>query len=129
MRFSRAGAVALSFQLTLAHPTWSARRALVPSPDAAGTLRPHVVDLQGFQADPARDLVKGASVTALRSDEAAAAGKAAEGASGKEGAKENTEEDEKGDEEDIAGALDTPLALKGGDVKQDVTFPAVYMPP
>lgn len=58
-----------------------------------------------------------------------ALGKAVKGptgkAEGKKRAEGNTgEEEEKVGEEEIAGALDTPLALKGGDVKQDVAFPA-----
>ncbi|KAI0527769.1 hypothetical protein F5B22DRAFT_640749 [Xylaria bambusicola] len=37
---------------------------------------------------------------------------------------ESDSEDERANEVDIAGTLDTPIALKGGNIKQDVTFPA-----
>ncbi|KAI0458955.1 hypothetical protein F5B21DRAFT_527764 [Xylaria acuta] len=96
MRFFHASAIALSFHLSSAHP---ASLSLIPSPDTAGVARPRVVDIQQFQTASARDTVK---ITATS----------------------EVEGEEEGDEADISGTLDTPLALEGGDIKQDVTFPA-----
>ncbi|GAP85203.2 hypothetical protein SAMD00023353_2201430 [Rosellinia necatrix] len=118
MRFSHASALALSFQLSLAHPSARSRRALIPGPDAASSARPHVVDIRLPQAaaaaaerGPGKDTPK-----AVADEEKAPAGPA------EEAAEEGEEENE--DEVDIAGTLDTPVALEGGDIKQDVTFPA-----
>ncbi|KAI0404092.1 hypothetical protein F4802DRAFT_264410 [Xylaria palmicola] len=109
MRFSYASAIALSFfHSSLAHPASFSGQALIPGFAGAAVPRDFVVDLQ---AGSARGAVKRSR-------------KAAEGEGEGEGKGEGEGEGEKENEEDIKGALDTPLALKGGDVKQDVTFPA-----
>ncbi|KAI0474226.1 hypothetical protein F4859DRAFT_83130 [Xylaria cf. heliscus] len=105
MRFSYTSAIALSFHLSLAHPT---SRSLIPSPDTARAARSYVVDIQRLQVASARDTVKGTT---------ARKGKAPVDAA-------EEEEEEEGNEVDISGTLDTPLTLEGGDIKQDVTFPA-----
>ncbi|KAI0443043.1 hypothetical protein F4803DRAFT_574917 [Xylaria telfairii] len=104
MRFSHASALALSFHLSLAHPT---SRSLISSPDGAGVARRYVVDIERFQTASARDTVKGTAASKRKAQ-----------------AEAEEEEEEEGDELDISGTLDSPLALQGGDIKQDVTFPA-----
>lgn len=107
MRFSHASALALSFHLSLAHPTLP---SLISSPDRAGVARRHVGDIERFQTASARDAVKGTSASKRKAPVEATV---------------EEEEEEEGNELDISGTLDTPLALEGGDIKQDVTFPAV----
>ncbi|KAJ2991604.1 hypothetical protein NUW58_g2456 [Xylaria curta] len=95
MRFSQLSAIALSFQFSLARPTSSSRRSLIPLSDTTEAGRPRVVQLQQVHTGS----VKSAS-------------------------KSEAEEEEKENGVEIAGTLNTPVALKGGDLKQDVVYVA-----
>ncbi|KAF2971982.1 hypothetical protein GQX73_g1612 [Xylaria multiplex] len=94
MRFSHISVVALSFHTSLGHPTSSSRQSLIPRLNTPGLYPSRVVGIQQVQTSS----IQGTSKAAAE------------------------EEEENENEVDIAGTFDTPVALEGGDIKQDVIF-------
>jgi len=109
MRLSTAAILALGFYLSSIHPTLSSllRRA----PSLATVDASHVLSHPNVQLATTHDLhVRKVSKRVV---------------AGNGEAKARAEEEEKKDEVDFEGTFDTPLALKGSDLRQDRAFQAV----
>ncbi|KAJ3571436.1 hypothetical protein NPX13_g5380 [Xylaria arbuscula] len=100
MRLFYFNVLAFSLSTSLALPTSLSDSSLAPRLDTVEINQPRFVQIKRTQTNSIRGVAKRTP---------------------QEG-EEGEEEDE--DEVDIAGTLDTPVALVGGDIKQDVTFPA-----
>ncbi|KAI1357691.1 hypothetical protein F5Y08DRAFT_333688 [Xylaria arbuscula] len=103
MRFFHFNVLALSLSTSLARPTSLSDSALAPRLDTVEMNQPRFVQIKRAQTNSIRGVAKNTARTPQEGEEG---------------------EEEEEDEVDIAGTLDTPVALVGGDIKQDVTFPA-----
>ncbi|KAI1812987.1 hypothetical protein GGS20DRAFT_502875 [Poronia punctata] len=113
MRFFNVALLAVGFHLSAALPTSSSLRRRVLSPGAINA--GHFLNLPHVQSTTARSLDVGKAPGDLTSSpphKAKAPGQEAPAEGEKEG----------NDEVDSEGAFDTPIALKGGDLRQDTTF-------